>query len=158
MSYSGGGNPNRGIANMLSKDLNALFGCVKNVHYDVYEQNEKLSRRIHQVEENQYRLSQALNLQPPIPPVYNTINLFAWENEYFGITGAPEASLSDSGGSSHGHEQQGTTHGDDNGMDSEHVGINDDNVLISVFSRARKGKGKATSSHAHDSDDGMDED
>ncbi|CAN6172719.1 unnamed protein product [Urochloa humidicola] len=167
MSYGGGGDPNRGIANMLKKGLNALFGCVKNMHYDVYDQNDRLSRRIHQVEENQYRLSQALNLQPPIPSVspyvphppsvYNTDNLFAWGNEYFGITDAPDASLSDGGGSSHSHEQQGTTHGDDNGMDSEHVGKNDDDVLVSVFSRARKGKGKATSSHAHDFDDDMEE-
>ncbi|CAN6278481.1 unnamed protein product [Urochloa humidicola] len=154
MTYGGGGNPNRGLANMLKKGLSALFGCVKNVHYVVYDQNERLSHCIHQVEENQYRLSQALNLQPPIPPVspyvphpppvYPTNNLFDWANDYFGTSGPPEASYSDVSGSA-------CDYGGGEPFD-------DDETLAFAQAQLRKGKAKASTSHALDTDDDMDVD
>lgn len=96
---------------MLKKWFATLFGYIKNVNYDVYDQTESVRRDLHRVQENQDRLSQEANLQPPIPRVLpymphpcaicNTDNMFDWLNDYIDTTNTPEASMSnDVGGSS----------------------------------------------------------
>ncbi|CAO2038688.1 unnamed protein product [Urochloa humidicola] len=161
-----------GVINILKKGLNALYGCHKKAQMDTYDHIESVSRRVRQVEENQFRLSQNQNLQPPLPPLapyvpypppeYLTNNLFDWANDYFDTSGPPEASYSDVSGS--GHDYGYGNDVDQLGGSASGCGggggdtFDDDETLASAQARMKKGKEKASTSRAHHSNDDMDED
>ncbi|CAN6164172.1 unnamed protein product [Urochloa humidicola] len=158
------------MVNILKKGLNALYGCHKKAQMDTYDHIEAVSRCVRQVEENQFRLSQNQNLQPPLPPLapyvahpppeYLADNLFDWANDYFGTSSPPEASYSDLNGSGHDYgygydlAQPGGSAGGCGGGDI----FDDDETLAVAQARMKKGKENASTSHAHNSNDDMDED
>ncbi|CAN6340761.1 unnamed protein product [Urochloa humidicola] len=136
---------------------------------DTYDHIESVSRRVRQIEENQFRLSQNQNLQPPLPPLtpyvphpppeYFTDNLFDWANDYFGTSGPPEASYSDVSGSGHDYGCGYDVDQPDDSANGCGADIfDDDETLAAAQARMKKGKEKASTSHAHHSNDDMDED